>query len=125
MNKKIKLGKKGEKMAEKFLVEKGLEILEKNYRVKMGEIDLICLEHSTIVFVEVKTRSNREFGFPEEAINERKKQKLKIVADCYISDYRNKNNIKDFELDCRFDIISVYLALKDENSYIKLIKNAF
>lgn len=81
-----KLGKWGEDQAVSFLSEKGYEILERNIRTDYGELDIIC-EHEVdgkaqLVFVEVKTRTTTEFGFPEEAVSWDKKQHLlNSIAD--------------------------------------------
>ncbi len=66
------LGSFGEKMATKFLQKKGYKILEKNFRSKSGEIDIVALDKDTLVFIEVKTRWTREYGPPEEAVTPRK-----------------------------------------------------
>lgn len=62
------LGIMGETMASEFLQKKGYQILQRNFRSKFGEIDLICLDQEVLVFVEVKTRWSDQFGLPEEAI---------------------------------------------------------
>ena len=63
-------GDYGEQVAEKVLVKKGYKILERKFRSRMGEIDLIAKDRETLVFVEVKSRLNNKFGRPEEAVNE-------------------------------------------------------
>src|SRR3989344_4776919 len=73
MSEKIDLGKKGEELAANYLQLQGYKILAKNFRSKLGEIDLVCLDPSTgsgqvLVFVEVKTRGDKRFGEPEEAV---------------------------------------------------------
>ncbi len=92
------LGVLGQNLAEKFLQAKGYKILGKNFRVRTGEIDLIVQDLKTLVFVEVKTRRNRFYGMPEEAIT-RKKQ-LSIIKTAKI--YLLKNNLKDvpYRIDC-------------------------
>ena len=66
------IGAWGEDQAASFLLENGLQIVGRNYRTPDGEIDLIALEGNTVVFVEVKTRTNMNFGFPEESVTEEK-----------------------------------------------------
>jgi putative endonuclease len=66
------LGLVGESFAVKLLRQKGYKILEKNFRSKFGEIDIVVLDGDTLVFVEVKTRWTKEYGPPEEAVTPRK-----------------------------------------------------
>ena len=68
------LGEKAERLAEAFFIEKGYHILERNYRVKCGEIDLILEDRSRIIFVEVKSRVSAKYGLPQEAITYHKKR---------------------------------------------------
>ena len=79
----ISLGKKGEEIAEKFLKDRGFRILEKNFRSRLGEIDLIGIDKETLVFIEVKTRFSKEFGLPEEAVTPRKIKTIARVGDYY------------------------------------------
>jgi len=102
MLKHTEIGTKGEQLAANFLKNKGYLILDINWRFEKKEIDIIALEQDSIVFVEVKTRSNFNFGFPEEAVTENKKTFLKIAAQAY---YEQKEITKEI----RFDIISILL----------------
>jgi putative endonuclease len=70
------LGQEGEERAAQFLVQKGYRILERNYRTRSGEIDLIALHKDEVVFVEVKTRTSDAFGAPELAVNPRKQGRM-------------------------------------------------
>ena len=69
MSDKIKKGKEGEDMAARFLIEKGFEIVERNYRYKRSEIDLIVKKDKWLVFVEVKLRSSDLYGYPEDFVD--------------------------------------------------------
>jgi putative endonuclease len=91
-------GESGERVAEKFLTEKGFRLIERNYRYERGEIDLIFDDHGILVFIEVKTRSSDAYGEPEDSITPRKRKKIRKVAEAYLW----KKNIKDTE--CRFDV---------------------
>lgn len=95
------LGIKGEKLAADFLREKGYGIISRNFKTPIGEIDIIAKDGKTLVFVEVKTRSDNTFGQPFEAVNYRKREKLKKVALYYL-----KNNSKK-EASSRFDVLSI------------------
>lgn len=115
---RISLGKKGEGIALDFLRKQGYRIIERNYRCRAGEIDIIAEEGSSLAFVEVKTRRSTHFGLPEEAVAYEKRRHLTRVASGYLS-YRHIKEAK-----CRFDVVSV---LMNENGVkeIRLIKNAF
>ncbi|WP_312353675.1 YraN family protein, partial [Aminipila sp.] len=76
----MSLGFQGEEVASNYLKNKGYQVLERNFRCKMGEIDIIACIHKTLVFVEVKTRRNLKFGLPCEAITKNKKVHIKKVA---------------------------------------------
>ena len=107
-------GKIGEHLAEKFLISRGYDILERNYRTKFGEIDLIAKYKDCTVFVEVKLRSNSNYGFPVEYVNKKKQEKIIKTCQVYL------DVEKDF---IRFDIISI---IKEGSKYhIEHIKNAF
>lgn len=113
------LGKEGEDVAEKFLKEKGFEIIERNYHFSnIGEIDIVAQDKHQTVFVEVKSRVNLEFGEPEYAITPRKIKQIKKMAELYLFD----KGIE--EIDCRFDVIAVVLGDGTEPQ-IKHYVNAF
>lgn len=102
MDKKKLIGSWGEGLAVKRMTESGYGLLEKNWRRKFGEIDLIFTKNQEIIFVEVKTRSSNYFGWAEEAVNQTKKKKI-------------KRTINQFLLECpefadfypRFDIVAI------------------
>ena len=78
------LGSEGEDLAVRFLQKKGYRIVARNYKTPVGEIDIIARDGDTIVFIEVKTRTDISFGYPFEAVNKRKRQKLKNLALLYL-----------------------------------------
>ena len=94
-------GNIGESIAENYLLEKGYDILETNYKNKIGEIDLIAKDQNRIVFVEVKARATARFGYPREAVYFRKQQKIKMVANIYL---KSHNLFGSFT---RFDVIEI------------------
>ncbi len=95
------LGLRGEARAERFLRKKGFKILERNFRCPLGEIDIVAMDGKTLVFVEVKTRSTNRFGTPAEAVDARKRARLRRLALYYIKGhYRTEPPI-------RFDIIGI------------------
>ncbi len=98
-----RLGQWGEKVAALHLEAQGLAILERNWRCRDGEIDLVARDGETVVFIEVKTRRGRDFGAPEEALTSHKAAKLmqlgqQYMADCELDD-----------VDWRIDLVAVEL----------------
>lgn len=111
------VGDWGERIAAAFLAAAGCKILEKNYKVKTGEIDLIVEERKALVFVEVKTRSSTAFGFAAQAVDLRKQRKIYRTAQWYLQATQQEQR------PCRFDVIEVY---KDGESFrIHRIQDAF
>lgn len=118
---KRELGSFGENIAVDYLTKNNFIILERNYRYgRFGEIDIIARENEYICFIEVKTRSSNLFGTPSEAVNIKKQNSIKTLAQIYLKqmDMKNKN--------LRFDIVEILiqyngLAVK----CINLIRNAF
>lgn len=111
----IQKGKLGEKIATNYLTSKGSKILQTNYRLKFGEVDIIAKINKDIVFIEVKARSNINFGYPAEAVTLKKQRKIRNVAKYYIV----KNKLEKASI--RFDVIEIYLKEKRINH----IENAF
>ena len=103
MSKNKEIGRKGEALAVEYLINKGFIILERNYRYGRLEIDIIGQIENTIVFVEVKTRRSKRYGYPEEAVDDKKTDHILSCADHFI--YQNQWNG-----DIRFDIISIILT---------------
>jgi len=113
------LGKLGENLAADFLISKGFEILERNFRTAWGEIDLIVRDSNQIVFVEVKTRTSTNFGMPEEAVTQKKQQHLINSAQEYI-----ENHAAGLE-NYRIDVISILMKPeKNHNPEIEWFENA-
>ena len=112
-------GAKGEKLAARFLKRKGYKIVQRNYRCKLGEIDIIAKQDKTLVFVEVKTRQTAEFGPPQYAVTAAKRRQISRVALSYIK-YENL-----MEQSCRFDVIAVTFPRESRRPRIEHIENAF
>lgn len=113
------IGKFGEDIASKYLEAKGYKIKERNYRTFLGEIDIVCEYKGNIIFVEVKTRRSNKFGYPEEAVNFIKQQKIIKNALCYLSKYHL------WKKNCCFDVISISISNHKDIKRIKHIRNAF
>jgi putative endonuclease len=111
-------GKYGEDLACEFIKKQGYKIIERNFRIRGGEIDIIALDGKTLVYVEVKTRTSYEFGRPEEAVTWYKIKFLERAAKFYRN---NSKNIKLPDLE-RIDVVAVDLTKAKPD--LKLIKNA-
>ncbi|NFA59328.1 YraN family protein [Clostridium sporogenes] len=114
------IGYFGETIATNYIKNQGYIILEKNFRCKLGEIDIIAKDKNFIVFIEVKTRYSSFYGSPSESITFRKQNKIYKTAQLYIIN-RNIYNKSYF----RFDVIEVILNTFDNSYSVNLIKNAF
>lgn len=112
----LSVGNFGEDLACKYLQKLGYKIIERNFRIRGGEIDIIAKDDKTLAYVEVKTRTSHKFGLPEESVGYYKIKFLERAAKFYRA---NRNNLPDLE---RIDVVSVDLSQKEPQ--IKLIKNA-
>lgn len=110
-----KLGKKYEDTATKYLIENGYKIICTNFFAKIGEIDIVAKDKATLCFIEVKYRKSGSLSAALEAVDKNKQNKI-INASKY---YLLKNNIDEYNTDCRFDVVSI------DGNDIELIKNAF
>ncbi len=115
---KKKFGDIGEDLACNFLNEIGFEILERNYRYGHGEIDIVAKDKDILVFIEVKTRKNLEYGLPESTITKSKQRQIKKIAEAYLYDKKIKDT------DCRIDVIAILFRGKEKPN-INHIINAF
>ena len=96
----VQIGQEIESIASQFLERQGLILVERNYRSKLGEIDLIMRETNTLVFVEVRYRSNTRFGTPAETVTHRKQKRLILCAQRFLQSHR-------VTIATRFDVIAV------------------
>ena len=103
MTDKMKLGKEGERLAANFLMQKGFEVVSRNFRYRRAEIDLIVRREDWLLFIEVKTRSSSAYGEPEEAVTAKKVRMMYDAAEECIYSIDWKGHV-------RFDIISVKLG---------------
>lgn len=110
------LGLNGESLAASYLQEKGYTILDRNWRSGHKELDLVARKDSTLVVVEVKTRSSDNFGSPQDAVDERKIRRLVMAADAYV-------RLNALDLEVRFDIVTVI----DDDGRVRMehIEDAF
>lgn len=113
---KLSVGKFGEELAVKYLKKLGYKIIERNFRIRGGEIDIIARDGNTLVYVEVKTRTSHQFGLPEESVGYHKLKFLERASKFYRS---NSKNLPELE---RIDVVAIDLSQR--GPIFKLIKNA-
>jgi putative endonuclease len=105
MSKHNDLGKNGEDLACNLIILKGYKILERNWRYKKAEIDIICKKYDTLIFVEVKTRSTLKYGMPEDFVSKLKQKLMFGAANAYMHQVNHNWEI-------RFDVISIIMNPK-------------
>ena len=116
MAKHNELGKKGEQLAVDFLVGKGYSIVERNYRFDKAEVDIIAQKNDTLAIVEVKTRSTKDFGNPQDFVKPKQIKNLVKAVDEYV-------NINSLDVEVRFDIIAI--VKQNKGFDIEHLENAF
>lgn len=124
MNKNIVLGNYGEDTAVQHLQELGWQVLSRNWRCTVGEIDIVALDNQgVLVFCEVKTRSGYGFGAPLAAISKQKQEKIWEVSKYWLAQYHEANPGKFFPK-LRFDAIGI-VVFPNGKSEIDHLANAF
>lgn len=114
------LGQWGEEQAAQWLTQRGWRILAKNFRCRMGEIDLVAENGTYLAFVEVKLRKDDRFGSACESVTPAKQRRLRVAAEYYLMGHPT-------ELQPRFDVAEVYAAqgIHTKQPDIYYIENAF
>ncbi len=118
LNSRQRLGQSGEETVARYLEKNGYTILTKNYRCKIGEIDIIARDGADLVFIEVKTRSGLGYGSPAAAVTLRKQRQITRAAQWYLAEQQL------FDVPARFDVISVLYG-EANRQQIDHINNAF
>lgn len=103
-----------EEKAEIYLTEHNFTIIEKNFRCKMGEIDMIAIKDGILRFIEVKYRKDTKYGYALSAVSQQKQRKIQNAAMCFLNFHSKYNDIP-----CSFDVIAI------QGDYIEYIFNAF
>ena len=116
---KSSVGSTGEDFVCNYLKDKGIEIIARNYRNRLGEIDIIARDSDYICFVEVKTRTGSSAGFPAESVNRAKQRKISQTACAYLKQKRLET------ANCRFDVAAVMLNKELKLEDIEYLENAF
>ena len=111
------IGNNGENVAAAYLLQKGYTVIERNWRFKHCEIDIIAFKENKLHFVEVKTRTTKKFGNPEESVSEKKMNTLKKGAEEYLFKHQQWQQIQ-------FDVIAVKMN-KEQVEEIFLIEDVF
>ena len=115
----LRLGARGEKLASRFLRRNGYKILSRNFRGRTGgEIDLVCRDRDTLVFVEVKTRTREDFGRPLDAVDRDKRKRISRGGLAWL------RLLGDPDILFRFDIVEVIIA-EGAEPRLELVRNAF
>lgn len=125
MSRHLETGRSGEAIAAEYLEARGYRVMDRNYRFERAEVDLVCFEPTEkydiggeLVFVEVKTRSGRAFGSPDEAVSEAKQRNVARAAEAWLHERRLEGS------PCRFDVVGIILG-SDDRHEIEHFKNAF
>jgi putative endonuclease len=111
------VGREGEELAEKYLAERGYEILERNWRYLRFELDLVAVKEDVLHFIEVKTRKTNEFGLPEEAVDEIKISRLIEAGEAFLDQHPDWKQVQ-------FDVLSICMNPLDEVEYF-LIEDVY
>jgi putative endonuclease len=114
----VALGISGEILACDALARKGYAVLERRYRTRAGEIDIIAMDGETLAFVEVKTRTSERYGPPSESVTRRKRRRIVWMANWYLSERRLHGCL------CRFDVVTV-MCRPGAAPEIEVVKDAF
>ena len=117
VNERQRFGRTSEQMAADFLKREGYRILERNYRTRVGEIDLIAKQKGVLVFVEVKARRSGSYGHPKRAVHPTKQRRISMAALIYLK--KNGGTAQR----ARFDVVSIQDSAGQPK--IEVIRNAF
>jgi putative endonuclease len=117
VDKRQVLGRRGEDLACEELEKRGYTIIDRRFRTRCGELDIVAREAGVLVFVEVKARSGRRFGAPLESITWQKRQRLSAMAEAYLCARRLAGSA------CRFDVVAI--VEDGSGRTVELVKGAF
>lgn len=112
------IGQLGEKLALRHLKKRGYRILDRNFRCRRGEIDIVATQKDYLVFVEVRTKTTLAFGSPEESITQAKRDNLIATALTYINEHQKLPPL------WRIDVVAIELDQKRKSTRIEIIENA-
>jgi putative endonuclease len=124
MKAKDAVGRWGEELAVAHLGKAGMTILDRNWRCRDGELDIVALDGSMLAFVEVKTRSTTAFGDPAEAMTPQKTGRIHRLAMRWLAEQREKNATFGPWSELRFDVITV-VRLTEDGPRLRHLRGAF
>jgi putative endonuclease len=120
-NSRAWLGIRAERQAERYLRQQGLRLLQRNYRCRFGEIDLIMVDAQRhLVFVEVRYRSDSDFASALQSIDRHKQEKIRKAAASFLASHTRFQ-----QLPARFDVIAIQTAQRQQAGRIDWLQNAF
>lgn len=119
MRAKDETGRWGEAVAARYLTAAGLEVLDRNWRCDLGELDIVARDGDAVVFCEVKTRTSTAFGDPAEAVGWRKSHRIRALASRYLTDHPDAH-----APDLRFDVVAVLRPAVGEPT-LRHVRGAF
>ena len=114
----IELGAHGERIAAAYLTDAGLRLLDRNWRCRDGELDIVAREADALVFCEVKTRTGTGFGHPAEAVTAAKRRRLRLLAGAWLAAHDHHAH------DLRFDVVGVHVPASGP-ARVTHLRNAF
>ena len=118
MNRNGYFGQKGEEKTCEYLKMHGYRVIERNFRCRTGEVDIIALKGDTVHFVEVKTRSNTGYGFPAESVTREKQRRLLLAAKYFMACHH------EYAV-CKVQMDVAEVLMHDGRYYIRYVENAF
>ncbi len=116
----LETGKRGEEIAKKYLEKKGYKIIERNYKTKYAEIDLVARQKNELVLVEVRTKIGNDFGAPEDTINDKKRRKLRGNALAYARGAKWKGSLR---IDAVCIVLKTDYSIERLNHYENIIED--
>ena len=119
MDERIAVGRRGEAAVEQLYVSRGYRVVARNWRCRIGELDLVVARGSTLVICEVKTRRGSRFGGGFEAVDARKRQKVRALAETFCLQHPMRGTVS-----IRFDVASVRLR-SDGSAAVEIFDDAF
>lgn len=117
--KRAQLGSLGERLAGDYLIARGYQIRERNFRCREGEIDIIAEKDGSLAFIEVRTRRGTSMGTPEESITQRKRERMRSVAAAYL-----QSCLDSASLAVRIDVVAVHFLPDGRLLALNHIENA-
>ena len=115
---RVAFGKLGESVACEALTRAGYAILARRFRTRIGEIDIVCRDGPSVVFVEVKARTSTRYGDPAEAVTPRKQRRILTMAQIFLGRHRLEGK------QCRFDVVSILMP-PGQAPTVRIIRDAF